>query len=88
VVYLTGVPANLRSSLAAMLDRDGYPAGRLITARRSGDESSRPAGRLRFHEFPDAGPSRRWRRWLAEPAYRSIYDPDGRPLTMRLRRAY
>jgi phosphatidylserine/phosphatidylglycerophosphate/cardiolipin synthase-like enzyme len=45
----------------------------------------RPPGRLRRHT-PDT--SQPWHHWLTEPAYRTVLDPDGRPLGMRLRRTF
>ena len=49
----------------------------------SGCEGARPPGRLRPHEVEQVGPlTRLW----AEPAYRLIYDPDGRSYRDRLRR--
>ncbi|MFS0898417.1 phosphatase domain-containing protein [Mycolicibacterium litorale] len=48
----------------------------------------RPPGRLRRHVLdPRERPPAR-HRWLTIPAYRLVLDPDGRPLSMRLRRAY
>ncbi|MGE2714242.1 phosphatase domain-containing protein [Mycolicibacterium litorale] len=53
-----------------------------------GCRGPRPPGRLRPHHFGhDARPPAR-HRWLTIPAYRIVLDPDGRPLGMRLRRAY
>jgi phosphatidylserine/phosphatidylglycerophosphate/cardiolipin synthase-like enzyme len=49
----------------------------------SGRDGPRPPGRLRPHEAEQVGPlTRLW----AEPAYRLIYDPDGRSYVDRLRR--
>lgn len=42
-------------------------------------------GRLRRHT---ANASRPWRRWLTDPAYRTVPDPGGRPLGMKLRRTF
>ena len=54
-----------------------------------GRRGPRPPGRLRRHA-PSAErkrlPARH--RWITVPAYRLVLDPDGRPLGMRLRRAY
>ncbi|UUO01951.1 phospholipase D-like domain-containing protein [Mycolicibacterium novocastrense] len=55
---------------------------------RSGRRGTRPTGRLRTHVPVSAGKNPGWRRWLVEPAYRAVYDPDGRPTFMRLRRSY
>lgn len=54
-----------------------------------GCRGPRPPGRLRPHVFgaDRARPPAR-HRWLTIPAYRIVLDPDGRPLAMRLRRAY
>ncbi|WP_205346955.1 phosphatase domain-containing protein [Pseudonocardia broussonetiae] len=53
-----------------------------------GCRGPRPAGRLRSHSVgADAGlPAHH--RWFTAPVYRSLLDPDGRPLDMRLRRTY
>jgi phosphatidylserine/phosphatidylglycerophosphate/cardiolipin synthase-like enzyme len=53
---------------------------------RSGpDEKIRPQSRIRAHVVePVPVGSRRW----AAPAYRLIFDPDGRPLKLRLRRKF
>ncbi|MEW1954110.1 phospholipase D family protein [Terrabacter sp. NPDC080008] len=47
--------------------------------------SPRPAGQLRPLDRPDQ--SRLTRLW-ADPLYRLVYDPDGRPLGLRLRRTF
>ena len=53
--------------------------------RFSSDEENRPASRIRPHVIdPVPIGSRRW----AGLAYRLIFDPDGRPLKLRLRRGY
>ena len=62
--------ATVRDSAAA-LDA-WYAAGRT---------GPRPPGRLRAHEV-DSPP--RWQRRLAAPAYRTLFDPDGRPPRMKL----
>ncbi|MGY2078120.1 MULTISPECIES: phospholipase D family protein [unclassified Blastococcus] len=49
----------------------------------SGRRGPRPTGRLRAHPRRN-GPL--WKRWLITPVYDAVYDPDGRPWTMRLRR--
>jgi hypothetical protein len=49
---------------------------------QSGREGPRPPGRLRPHEIERVDPlTRLW----AEPAYRVIFDPDGRSYADRLR---
>ena len=48
---------------------------------RDGRRGPRPPGRRRHH--PTTGLPR-WQRWLAGPAYRTIFDPDGRPPRMKL----
>jgi phosphatidylserine/phosphatidylglycerophosphate/cardiolipin synthase-like enzyme len=54
-----------------------------------GSRGPRPPGRLRPHVFGHDRPRPPARhRWLTIPAYRIVLDPDGRPLGMRLRRAY
>ncbi|MGO4598054.1 phospholipase D family protein [Terrabacter sp. 2RAF25] len=50
-----------------------------------GDLEARPPGRLRPLDDPDQ--SRLTRLW-ADPLYRLVYDPDGRPLGLRLRRTF
>jgi phosphatidylserine/phosphatidylglycerophosphate/cardiolipin synthase-like enzyme len=53
--------------------------------RLSSDVESRPTIRIRPHVIdPVPMGSRRW----AGPAYRLIFDPDGRPLKLRLRRGF
>jgi phosphatidylserine/phosphatidylglycerophosphate/cardiolipin synthase-like enzyme len=47
---------------------------------REGERGERPPGRVRPH--PRIQPSRTTRLW-AEPLYRKIYDPDGRPGALR-----
>lgn len=49
----------------------------------SGRRGARPPGRVRRHE-PD--PVSRWHGWWVDPAYRLTFDPDGRPLSRRIRR--
>ncbi|SNR25037.1 phosphatase domain-containing protein [Blastococcus mobilis] len=69
--------ATVRASAAALDDWHHAPRG------------PRPPGRLRRHWTPAPAPHLPiWRRWLADPLYRSALDPDGRPLSMRLRRMY
>jgi hypothetical protein len=47
---------------------------------RDGERGERPPGRVRPH--PRIQPSLTTRLW-AEPLYRKIYDPDGRPGALR-----
>jgi phosphatidylserine/phosphatidylglycerophosphate/cardiolipin synthase-like enzyme len=47
-----------------------------------GRRGERPAGRIRRH---DLRPLRWWQAVWAEPLYRIVYDPDGRPLRLRRR---
>jgi phosphatidylserine/phosphatidylglycerophosphate/cardiolipin synthase-like enzyme len=51
----------------------------------SGRSGPRPPGRLRPYLLPTL--SRMTRMW-ATPLYRTVYDPDGRPLRLRLRREF
>jgi phosphatidylserine/phosphatidylglycerophosphate/cardiolipin synthase-like enzyme len=60
-------------------------AARLDRWHRDRRRGPRPPGRLRPH---DPVPPPAWLRRLAAPAYRVLYDPDGRPLQMKLRRTY
>ncbi len=49
------------------------------------DKGDRPSGRIRRHELePVSSVAQRW----AGVAYRLIFDPDGRPLKLRLRRRF
>lgn len=57
-------------------------AERLAGWHRGGRSGSRPPGRLRPHQVQ---PPPRWQRILTDPAYRAVFDPDGRPPRMRLR---
>ncbi|HLV04536.1 MAG TPA: phosphatase domain-containing protein [Actinomycetaceae bacterium] len=52
----------------------------------SGRAGPRPPGRLRSH--PDAPVPARWARRATSAFYRTVFDPDGRPLGMRLRRTF
>jgi hypothetical protein len=80
---------------AALLDPDRAAetarrqAAALYAWHRGGCRGPRPAGRLRRHTSAfevTRLPLRH--RLLTVPAYRMFLDPDGRPLGMRLRRAY
>ena len=53
-----------------------------------GRRGPRPPGRLRSHTQGGQDGLPRRHRWITAPAYRSILEPDGRPLGMRLRRTY
>ena len=64
----------VRGSAAAL---EGWYAG--------GCSGPRPAGRLRPHRVEAPA---RWQQLLAGPAYRTVFDPDGRPPRMRLRREF
>lgn len=46
----------------------------------SGRQGPRPAGRLRTYRTPQLS---RWTKAWAAPLYRTVYDPDGRPATLR-----
>jgi phosphatidylserine/phosphatidylglycerophosphate/cardiolipin synthase-like enzyme len=57
-------------------------ARRLDEWHRAGRNGPRPSGQLRAYAAPQLG----WKtRARATPLYRLIYDPDGRPLSKRLR---
>jgi phosphatidylserine/phosphatidylglycerophosphate/cardiolipin synthase-like enzyme len=60
-------------------------ADRLQQWHDSGGGSSRPPGRLRPYRLPRL--TRRTLAW-ATPLYRIMYDPDGRPITMRYRHRF
>jgi phosphatidylserine/phosphatidylglycerophosphate/cardiolipin synthase-like enzyme len=51
---------------------------------RDGRRGERPQSRLRHHQPGRVAP---WARWWAEPAYRLVVDPDGRPRGWRRRGA-
>jgi len=51
----------------------------------AGCRGERPVGRLRFHARPEVST---WSRPWASTVYRSVIDPDGRPIAMRLRNAF
>jgi phosphatidylserine/phosphatidylglycerophosphate/cardiolipin synthase-like enzyme len=59
----------------------GESARELDAWYRGGQSGPRPPGRVRLHHL-DAPP--RWQRLLAAPAYRALFDPDGRPPRMKL----
>ena len=55
-------------------------AGELDAWHRGGRVGERPPGRLRRYPIPQLS---RWTMTWAEPSYRLIYDPDGRPRSLR-----
>ena len=60
-------------------------AGELESWRSRPDEGNRPLSRIQLHEIdPVPFVSQRW----ASLIYRFIFDPDGRPLQLRLRRRF
>jgi phosphatidylserine/phosphatidylglycerophosphate/cardiolipin synthase-like enzyme len=67
--------ADVFARSAAALDR--WHAGGCV--------GPRPAGRLRAYQPP---PLSRWTKLWAEPIYRTVYDPDGRPRSARRRREF
>ncbi len=79
---------------AALLDPDAAASAfrasaAALDAWHTGAGGPRPAGRLRRYPRPAPAADRpHWRRFVADPLYRAVLDPDGRPLTMRLRRTY
>jgi phosphatidylserine/phosphatidylglycerophosphate/cardiolipin synthase-like enzyme len=50
-----------------------------------GDGSPRPAGRLRTYRQSELG---RGRRLALRPLYRMVCDPDGRPIHLRIKKAF
>jgi phosphatidylserine/phosphatidylglycerophosphate/cardiolipin synthase-like enzyme len=60
-------------------------ADALAAWRRAPGATPRPPGRLRPLDSPEQG---RLTRLWAGPLYRLVYDPDGRPLDLRLRRTF
>jgi phosphatidylserine/phosphatidylglycerophosphate/cardiolipin synthase-like enzyme len=76
--------ADLRDPVAAF-EAFAVGAGRLEDWHRKGMDGPRPHGQLREYRTPQLGlATRAW----ATPLYRLVYDPDGRPLTKRLRRRF
>ena len=61
-------------------DRWREQAEALDAWHESGEQGPRPAGRIRHHR-PQPVPA--WQRAWAWPLYRTIVDPDGRPLKLR-----
>jgi phosphatidylserine/phosphatidylglycerophosphate/cardiolipin synthase-like enzyme len=66
---------------SAMFDEFVRSAQALENWHASGRRGPRPSGRLRPYYVSGASRMRRW----AQPAYRILYDPDGRPHAMRRR---
>jgi phosphatidylserine/phosphatidylglycerophosphate/cardiolipin synthase-like enzyme len=60
-------------------------AADLDTWHAGGRAGERPPGQIRRHE---PQPVSRWQALWAEPLYRTIYDPDGRPRQMRRRKEF
>jgi phosphatidylserine/phosphatidylglycerophosphate/cardiolipin synthase-like enzyme len=79
-----GDDADLLDPVAAF-EQFARSAQRLQAWHDSGRHGERPPGRLRPYLQPPL--SRRTIMW-AQPLYRTIYDPDGRPLRMRLGNRY
>ena len=59
-------------------------AGALESWHAGGRVGPRPAGRLRPHRLRELHP---WEVW-AQPLYRTLVDPDGRPKTLRRSRSF
>ena len=76
-------PDLLDVSRAATLWREA--AEQLRRWRETGGEHDRPTSRVREHSVDPVAPGNR--RWAAV-AYRLIFDPDGRPLKLRLQRRF
>lgn len=71
------------------LDRSGALwdrcCGELASWKVSPGSRPRPSGRVRAH---DVAPVPRSDRWWAETSYRVIFDPDGRPTRLRMKRSF
>jgi phosphatidylserine/phosphatidylglycerophosphate/cardiolipin synthase-like enzyme len=81
-----GLDSSAASALTMpqMYDAFAAAAADLQRWRDGGRVGPRPAGQVRPLERQQLGPvTRAW----ASPLYRVVYDPDGRPLGLRLRRA-
>jgi phosphatidylserine/phosphatidylglycerophosphate/cardiolipin synthase-like enzyme len=52
---------------------------------REGEHGPRPPGQLRNHHLSAV---RWWESWWADPLYRTLVDPDGRPRKLKRRHAY
>ena len=81
-----GLDSSTASALTMpqMYDAFAAAAADLQRWRDGGGVGPRPAGQVRPLERQELGPiTRAW----ASPLYRVVYDPDGRPLGLRLRRA-
>jgi phosphatidylserine/phosphatidylglycerophosphate/cardiolipin synthase-like enzyme len=70
---------------AAMFDAYDRAAGDLDAWYAAGRRGPRPAGRLRPYRVPALRP---WTGRWAQPLYRLLYDPDGRPPALRRRRVF
>ncbi len=82
--HLDGPPED-RLALDEVFDAYAESAAALQRWHDGGCRGARPPGRLRPLEEP---PLSRFTRAWATPMYRALYDPDGRPLLMRLRRRF
>ncbi len=87
----TLVSEHLGTGAEGSLERDQLPeafrraAAELEAWHHNGQRGRRPQGQVR--PLPRADQS--WRtRWWSVPAYRLVYDPDGRPLTQRIHRTF
>lgn len=78
-------PVDDLADLAEAFTRFADCAARLQRWYDGGCQSSRPPGRLR--PVNDEILSRFTQAW-ATPLYHLLYDPDGRPLRMRIRRSH
>jgi phosphatidylserine/phosphatidylglycerophosphate/cardiolipin synthase-like enzyme len=78
-------PGDDRLEMEAVFDAYAQSAAALQRWHDGGGRGPRPPGRLRPLEEP---PLSRFTRAWATPLYRTLYDPDGRPLLMRLRRRF
>jgi phosphatidylserine/phosphatidylglycerophosphate/cardiolipin synthase-like enzyme len=70
---------------AAMFDAYVDAAGDLDAWYAAGGRGPRPKGRLRPYRVPAVRP---WTGRWAQPLYRILYDPDGRPPALRRRRVF
>ncbi|MEO7061185.1 MAG: phospholipase D family protein [Lapillicoccus sp.] len=78
-----GTPPGSRLDLEDHAEAFAVVARDLEAWHHSGRVTARPPGQLRPLASPDQG---RFTRAWATPLYRLVYDPDGRPLDLRLRR--
>jgi hypothetical protein len=51
----------------------------------AGRAGPRPPGRVRPYQAVDQA---RWTRWWATPVYRHLFDPDGRPRSLRRMKSF